>query len=62
MKKLEKLKKRYQELLDEQNKLKQMIKDTHIDIEWLDKEKNVFQLSRLWEVGSSLKKILSQKK
>lgn len=57
-----KLLQKYNYLNREQKKLKKMVKDTHVEIEWLDREKNAFKKSLLWRIGYIIKNLKSPEK
>lgn len=58
----EKLLKEYGRLLAQHKKLQEEIKNTHIEIEWLEKEKRVFAKSPFWKLGYFLKNFKLPKK
>lgn len=60
--KIKKLHKKIDVLKKQQQGLKKTIKDTHVEIEWLDREMNTFKTSQLWKFGNSLKNRLLLKK
>lgn len=57
-----KLIKKYFRLKERQKKLKKIIKGTHVEIEWLDREKNAFKKSLLWRIGYIIKNLKSPEK
>lgn len=56
------LRKTIERLSEEGKKLKKIIKDTHVEIEWLDIEMKAFTKTFIWKLGYIIKNLKFPKK